>query len=88
MKIHFEWEKEGEKVVCDGKGFLLFPFISFTNNPRPKLLKYIKKYQNGTVIEKIYQQENNGKKDLKVPFGGTTKVWYYHAVKPPLSLVS
>ena len=61
MEIHFEYESEKELIFFKAKGRLLFPFIHFTNDPRTKILKFIKTKKDGTVIERIYQQEYNGK---------------------------
>ena len=59
MKIHIEIKNDKETIILDASGKLLFfiPFINLSNNPRPKLLKFIKKKTDGTMIERYYQEE-------------------------------
>ena len=37
-------EKDGTEYECHAKGFFLLG-LSFTNNPKPKIVEWIKKYE-------------------------------------------
>ena len=64
MKIDITYKNKEEEIHIVGRGFLFFPFISFTNRPTQLLKSYIKldkKLFGGGVIKEYYDTRRDVK---------------------------